>query len=736
MIHLRPSREHDKAIMDAIRALGPIPDSQIKALNRVRCCLQLFFLSDVATGDGHTIHPSHLQQSIILPSQWKWHHERPTTSDEKIWHRYLSSLLNTTSSFPQPLGAWLTQSHVRWKWLYSRSTDRIYELVDDSWHLYDRQPHVTRHSSKFTYVDTSTSQPFNIVPTTVKTLHDGTLTWHGVVSDNDYFHLPKCTDPPALDFWVLKECPILTHCNQEWLLEGLYNGTLWCVCDRSYKSKQHSTAVTVAWVFASHLCIHKLLGKVAVSSLNGDAYRGELLGIYAVLSTLLFLEQSHPDHPPWQLRVGCDNEKAGWMSGLLHQHTLPKTKHADLVTAIRRIQSILHTEVTFYHLYGHQDTSTPTHLLPPDAQLNVLVDSVAQTHLDECILQDCFIRQPIYTYEGWHIKIGGVKLQDSIRRHLHRWIDKHRLRQYLYNRGLVSWTVFPQIDWEPLEAYMSKQSQSFQLWFSKHWTNFNGIGTKMKQMGYWKDDLCPCCKKVPESSTTHLFLCDDSTISALREKEFGNILLWLEKVDTSPTLLHIIQSFWHGKPPAMDADDSWVYRSLYNTMRELGVSGMWMGLLPLNLVHLQDQYYNMIRSRRNGAKWAVDFVGCMLRATHKLWLQRNNLLHARTEAGLKGYTLIDLTSLVQDQYTIGVKLMSVEDHYLMDVPISDLLNGSVENIRGWLCSVLIARGDLEAAQHESIDDRGVLSHQLPRLTAGQTQALLDWRRVCLHSPTL
>ena len=216
----------------------------------------------------------------------------------------------------------------------------------------------------------------------------------------------------------------------------------------------------------------------------------------------------------------------------------------------------------------------------------------------------------------------------------------------------------------------------------------------------------------------------------------SNGLLWLEKVDTSPTLLHIIQSFWHGKPPAMDADDWWVYRSLYNTMRELGVSGMWMGLLPLNLVHLQDQYYNMIRSRRNGAKWAVDFVGCMLRATHKLWLQRNNLLHARTEAGLKGYTLIDLTSLVQDQYTIGVKLMSVEDHYLMDVPISDLLNGSVENIRGWLCSVLIARGDLEAAQRESIDDRGVLSHQLPRLTAGQTQALLDWRRVCLHSPTL
>ena len=161
-----------------------------------------------------------------------------------------------------------------------------------------------------------------------------------------------------------------------------------------------------------------------------------------------------------------------------------------------------------------------------------------------------------------------------------------------------------------------------------------------------------------------------------------------------------------------------------------------MGLLPINLVHLQDQYYNMIHSRRTGAKWAEDFVGRMLRATHTLWLQRNALLHASTEAGLKGYTLIELTSLVQAQYTIGVKLMSVDDHYLMDIPISTLLDSSVETIRGWLCSVLIARGDLEAAQRESTDDRGVLTHQLPRLTAGQTQALLDWRRVCLHTPTL
>ena len=77
--------------------------------------------------------------------------------------------------------------------------------------------------------------------------------------------------------------------------------------------------------------------------------------------------------------------------------------------------------------------------------------------------------------------------------------------------------------------------------------------------------------------------------------------------------------------------------------------------------------------------------------------------------------------------------MEADDHYLMDTSMDDLLEENVEGIRGWLCSVLIARGDMNAAREESTADRGILSHTLPRLTAGQQQELLDWRRVTLHT---
>ena len=255
----------------------------------------------------------------------------------------------------------------------------------------------------------------------------------------------------------------------------------------------------------------------------------------------------------------------------------------------------------------------------------------------------------------------------------------------------------------------------------------------MKVMGYWPDNLCPCCRKVPESSTIHLFLCDNDQIATTRETEFNNILLWLSKVHTSPDLLHIITSFWQGTSPSLDNDDPYVYRSMYNTLQELGVASMWMGLLPTNMVNQQDQYYKLIGSNATGAKWASTFVGKMLRATLKLWLTRNEILHLTTDSGIRGSTLIELKHLIQQQLDLGVERMEADDHYLMDITMDTLLEENVEGIRGWLCSVLIARGDTNAAREESIADRGILSHTIPRLTAGQQQELLDWRRVKLNS---
>ena len=144
------------------------------------------------TGDGQSIHSSYLLTcTSLLQSKWEWHRECPSPNDFRQWHRYLSSLLTASNKLHQPLGAWQTQSHLLWRWFYSPSTDRIYELVDTMWRLYDRLPHITRYSAKFSYVDSTQSTPFNIIPTTVQLINENVITWHGFVPSKDYLHLPK-----------------------------------------------------------------------------------------------------------------------------------------------------------------------------------------------------------------------------------------------------------------------------------------------------------------------------------------------------------------------------------------------------------------------------------------------------------------------------------------------------------------------------------------------------------------
>ena len=57
---------------------------------------------------------------------------------------------------------------------------------------------------------------------------------------------------------------------------------------------------------------------------------------------------------------------------------------------------------------------------------------------------------------------------------------------------------------------------------------------------------------------------------------------------------------------------------------------------------------------------------------------------------------------------------------------------SLESIRGWLCSIKIARGDFERAQLESMKDRGVEEHTQPNLSVREMNKYLDWRKIHLN----
>ena len=159
-----------------------------------------------------------------------------------------------------------------------------------------------------------------------------------------------------------------------WVAEGLLKGDLRAVCDGSYKPKLTDKGITAAWIIEDDKSTSNIAGTVATSGITSDPYRGELLGIYALLSAISFIEKYNRHFTTGSINIGCDNEKAGWISGKSNPSVSSTSKHFDLVRAIRRLNRSLETTVAFYHIYGHQDKNIPYHLLPRPSQLNVIVD--------------------------------------------------------------------------------------------------------------------------------------------------------------------------------------------------------------------------------------------------------------------------------------------------------------------------------------------------------------------------
>ena len=93
--------------------------------------------------------------------------------------------------------------------------------------------------------------------------------------------------------------------------------------------------------------------------------------------------------------------------------------------------------------------------------------------------------------------------------------------------------------------------------------------------------------------------------------------------------------------------------------------------------------------------------------------------------------MVALETAVTKQFDLGYSNLDETDHFLLEKEKDHLMTEPVDTIRGWLCDILIARGDFASARLESLRDRGDISHIIPNLSAVEMRKYLDWRRVCL-----
>ena len=93
--------------------------------------------------------------------------------------------------------------------------------------------------------------------------------------------------------------------------------------------------------------------------------------------------------------------------------------------------------------------------------------------------------------------------------------------------------------------------------------------------------------------------------------------------------------------------------------------------------------------------------------------------------------MMQLKEEVEAQFALGKQHMQQEDWHLLEMNMLDLLEEPADSIRGWLCDMHIARGQMDKAEEEGIKDRSNLRAAMSDVTPQQRREFMNWRNIHL-----
>lgn len=154
-------------------------------------------------------------------------------------------------------------------------------------------------------------------------------------STTNYNDLPPLSSHWSPSCWLSHHCHNPDDLNGKWFADGLYNSTLRAVCNGYYKPKLTTHGCTTAYIIEDAQRQFQVYSKVALAHMRTDAYHGELSGILSIISAVKFAERHNSYYKGGSLRIGCDNEKASFLSGQKDKRVSPFRHHMNLSKAIR-----------------------------------------------------------------------------------------------------------------------------------------------------------------------------------------------------------------------------------------------------------------------------------------------------------------------------------------------------------------------------------------------------------------
>ena len=731
-------REGDEFIMEWLfRNAQPYAKSDPAAWNRVRISLQAVHLSDITTGDGCLIRTESRRGKPTAGSNSKldWPREIPSKKDRDLWTAALQRATSDDFELRSTLGDWISQPHREWKWWYHPDTDTLYEgTFHNSWRKSEAgllpQPW---------YKPTGIcgSLPGDCVRTTVGPNSSYARASHtGGCKDSilmgpqpEPTSITKLIETWGEEAWILKYSNF-THSAA--VAAAITNGTALSCSDGSYKVMGSEDLATAAWKMEDSAhpggpCCAGVL-QCSGTEIEVNNYRGEYHGIHAQLAAVLAICKFH-GVTSGAITIGCDLKNGIWKASHRASYVANRMKHGDLIRAIRCIRDELHPiQITFKHVLGHQDDTLDYYQLDRLSQLNVDVDELAQSFLDELILTT---PKPVAPYcikgEGWRCIANGKKYTGNGPRPLEDALGRQLMRQWLNKKRQLEEEAFDFVDWEAMAAAMKAFPVMYQLFVTKMVSGHCAVGKMMHKWRFWTKPNCPLCNHECET-VWHMLTCPDERSRDIFEDSLEAFEEWLTKSETLPPITQCFISTLRAGPTAKFEDHAAepvrmaaMYQDFIGsaTYEEWsGQTNFFFGRISDEWRNLQAAHYRQLRSQRTSAKWAAGVITQLLKMCHDLWTGRNGVVHERNASGILLNEAEQMDAYFKTQYERGdAELLEDDKHLLSSHTLHYWLfecKFPAEK-RLWIESMELARelGEAHLAQLETDISR-------------QSRALRDW----------
>ena len=448
-------RDHDEFIMDQFVKIPGITRAELRQANAVRLYLRILTIADIADPSGEFIPDGMLTREWQAGTDLHWPHQtRPPLEFWAVFRKCLRLTFCTGTSPHQPiangmdldthLGDWLPVKRFAWFDAY-RSESTIYWREDEA--IYEMIP--SMHRGMYTKGQIVREIPITAHPINVQQV--GNKVWT---------HRPY-----SMGTITRKEQDPVGYTARDTLTSA---SPLLIVC--SDTSIHLDTGITTcAWVISAtstqkrSMCTH--IQNILSSS---TSYRGELEGIlYRALRTALDLQ-------PNRVQMWCDNKAA-----IEKAHPYRSTpgmmiqSDGDIILAIQALVAQFLGQISFHHVYGHQDARTrggrrPSSLSTP-ALLNIECDRIANETVTAVRGRASSLPtlQPPYPGSKAILRINGRWITTNLKAQISR--ARHRDTLWNYCKTKYQWTeeIMTTIHWTALQKARAGRTQTSMIRTSK-----------------------------------------------------------------------------------------------------------------------------------------------------------------------------------------------------------------------------------------------------------------------------